>query len=368
MTLPVAFPFISREESPMPSMRNRDGERGQILILFAGGLVVLLLILGLVVDGGTAYVNRRDGQNSADLAALAGTKKLVDTWRQTSNPGVYPVGNGAYQAIATSLAANDCPLGGICTWTAHYVGPRSGATFQDLGPVQAGDANIPGWNGGTKAIGVKVDVTRTPRTYFLGVIGQSTWTVGTAATAIAGKTLGAPVGQLMPIAFVDTGTVPDLGAITALTSGANGPGNFGWVSWTGSNSSGGLSTSLCTPDNPAFILPAQFPGDPGTTNASDVRACLQQWVDNGETVLIPIVWATDDPLAPPGCKTGANGNNFTFCIKAIAAFKITGYTQPAVDQINGMYQGTYAYSGSIPAGVGAPPTATDKFYYFGLAQ
>jgi hypothetical protein len=97
-----------------------------------------------------------------------------------------------------------------------------------------------------------------------------------------------------------------------------------------------------------------------------VRACLQQWVDNGESVLIPIVYPSGE--GPAGCKTGGTGNNFTFCIKSIAVFKITGYTQPAVDQINGMYQGTYPYSGSVPAGVTAPPTATDKFYYFGLAQ
>ena len=273
----------------MPSMRSRDGERGQILVLFAGGLVALLLIVGLVVDGGTAFVNRRGGQNTADLGALAGTKKLADTWRQAGNPGVY-VGGNAYQAIATSVAANDCADASICTWTARYVGQHNGATFQDLGPVGAGDTAIPGWNGGTPALGIKVDVTRTPRTYFLGVIGQSTWTVSTAGTAIAGRSPNAPAGQLLPIGFVDPGGgEPNLQTIFALTSGANGPGNFGWLSWTGSNSAGDLATSLCTPDNPPFTLPAQFPGDPGKTNASAVRACLEQWLDNGETVLIPIV-------------------------------------------------------------------------------
>ena len=58
------------------------------------------------------------------------------------------------------------------------------------------------------------------------------------------------------------------GSIYALTSGSNGPGNFGWVSWDGSNSAGSLATSLCTPDNPPFALPFEFPGDPGKTNAS----------------------------------------------------------------------------------------------------
>ncbi len=275
-----------------------------------------LLIVGLVVDGGTAFVNRRGGQNTADLAALAGTKKLADTWRQAGNPGVY-VGGNAYQAIATSVAANDCADASICTWTARYVGQHNGATFPDLGPVGAGDTAIPGWNGGTPALGIKVDVTRTPRTYFLGVIGQSTWNVGTTGTAIAGRSPNAPAGQLLPIGFVDPGGgEPNLQTIFALTSGANGPGNFGWLSWTGSNSAGDLATSLCTPNNPPFTLPAQFPGDPGKTNASEVRACLEQWVDNGETVLIPIVYAANDPAAPAGCRTGQNGNNFTFCIKA----------------------------------------------------
>jgi len=191
----------------------------------------------------------------------------------------------------------------------------------------------------------------------------------TSATAIAGQRPGAPAGQLLPIGFVDPGATLTT-RIYALTSGMNGPGNFGWLSWTGTNNAGDLATSLCTPNNPPFTLPRQFAGDPGKTNADDVRACLAQWVENGETILIPIVYAAGDPASPPGCQTGSNGNNFTFCIKALAAFTITGYAQPAVDQINGMYLGTIPYSAGadVPSGVTAPPTATDKFYYFGLAQ
>lgn len=365
------------QETTMPSTRGRPGdrgrprERGQVLVLFAGGLITLILFVGLVVDGGNAFLSRRDGQNAADLGALAGTKTLADTWRRTgAQAGVY-AGTNAYQSIATTMAANNCAVGSDCTWTARYVGPRSGAAFQDLGAVSAGDTSIPGWSGGTKAVGIKVDVTRTPRTYFLGVIGQSTWNVGTTATAIAGRPTSAPGGQLLPIGFVDPGAL-NFTTVYALTSGMSGPGNFGWLSWTGSNNAGDLAISLCEPDNPPFTLPTQFPGDPGKTNASAVRACLQKWVDNGQTVLIPIVYAANDPAAPAGCKTGGNGNSFTFCIKAIASFKITGFAQPAVDQINGMYQGTVPYSvggePSVPGGVTAPPTASDKFFYFGLAQ
>ena len=75
-----------------------------------------------------------------------------------------------------------------------------------------------------------------------------------------------------------------------------------------------------------------------------MRACLQQWVDNGETVLIPIVLKTNDPANTPGCSTGGNGNNFTYCIVGIAAFVLTGFTQPAVDEISGRFVGTMPYS------------------------
>jgi hypothetical protein len=176
---------------------------------------------------------------------------------------------------------------------------------------------------------------------------------------------------LLPIALVQPISMQE-GSIFALTSGSNGPGNFGWVSWDGSNSSGALATSLCTPNNPPFTLPYQFPGDPGVTNATDVRDCLQKWVDNKVTVLIPIVRATNDPLNNGSCSTGATGNNFHYCIVALAAFKITGFTQPGVDQINGEFQNLVPYSvngnSAVPGAVTLPPTSGSNFYYLGLAQ
>jgi hypothetical protein len=162
------------------------------------------------------------------------------------------------------------------------------------------------------------------------------------------------------------------GTIYALTSGANGSGNFGWVSWNGSNNPGTLAASICTPNNPPFSLPAQFPGDPGKSNSSSVRACLQQWVTNRTPVLVPIVLKTNDPAGTPGCSTGGPGNNFTYCIVAIAAFVLTGYSQPAIDQINGRFLGTIPYSvandPNVPGTVNQPPEQDSTLYAIGLAQ
>jgi hypothetical protein len=346
-------------------------ENGQILAIFAGALVVLILFAGLVIDGGNVFVTRRDSQDSADIGSMAGTKRLADYYVKSQT---FTSTNNVYTAVSTRMIQNNCSnaVGSICTWTARYVGPRTGSSFQDLGAVTSADVAPPGAAGGQKALGVKVNVTKTPSTYLLGVMGQSTWTVNTDATSITGQPTGAPGGQLLPIAMVSPTTMSE-GSIYALTSGSNGPGNFGWVSWDGSNNAGSLATSLCTPDNPPFTLPFEFPGDPGKTNASSVRACLQQWVDNEQIVLIPIVEANnDDPGNTNGCDTGGTGNNFKYCVIAIAAFVITGYTQPAVDQINGRFIGTIPYSvngnSNVPGAISQPPVVGSNFYYLGLAQ
>jgi hypothetical protein len=344
--------------------RRRDG---QILALFAGGVVVLILVAGLVIDGGNAFLQRRDAQNAADIGSMAGTKRIADYYVKPSGaPGkAFTGGDNAFTQIAAKMTQNGCTVGSACTWTARYVGPRSGATFVDLGPVGAGDSSPP-----SGALGVKVDVRKEPRTYFLGVIGQSTWRVDTVATSLAGRLPGAPGGQLLPIAMTQMPTQE--GTIYALTSGASGPGNFGWVSWTGSNDPNTLAASICTPNNPSFSLPVQFPGDPGKSNSSSVRACLQQWVTNRTPVLIPIVLKTNDPAGTPGCSTGGPGNNFTYCIVAIAAFVLTGYSQPAIDQINGRFLGTIPYSvandPNVPGTVNQPPEQDSPLYAIGLAQ
>ncbi len=53
-------------------------ERGQTLVIVALALTTLLLMVGLVTDIGVWYNARRDMQNAADAAALAGAWKFCD--------------------------------------------------------------------------------------------------------------------------------------------------------------------------------------------------------------------------------------------------------------------------------------------------
>ena len=51
--------------------RRCSSEDGQVLIQVALMLVVLLTFVGLAIDGGLVYAERRQMQNAADAAALA---------------------------------------------------------------------------------------------------------------------------------------------------------------------------------------------------------------------------------------------------------------------------------------------------------
>ncbi len=52
------------------------GERGQIVVMVALFMVVMLGMTGLVIDGGRFYQQRRDQQNAADSAALAAAHQM----------------------------------------------------------------------------------------------------------------------------------------------------------------------------------------------------------------------------------------------------------------------------------------------------
>ena len=54
--------------------RGRSRQDGQVLVLMAFGMIALIAVLALVVDGGALYLNRRRMQNAADAGVLAGTR------------------------------------------------------------------------------------------------------------------------------------------------------------------------------------------------------------------------------------------------------------------------------------------------------
>jgi Putative Flp pilus-assembly TadE/G-like len=309
---------------------------GQIVVIFAIALLAIALTVGLVVDGGMAFFQRRDGQNDADLAALAATQVVANVQMGE------PTGASVVDTINTSLQRNGCrPAGGTpCSWTAHYVG--SGG--RDLGPVGAA---VPG-----NVMGVRVDVTRQPRTFFLGLVGQNAWRVDTTATAMTAHPAIAPAGQLLPIALRRPNVPFVEGQVYDFTPDRIAPGGYAWVTW-GKKS---LSDSVCNPDNQSFALDGTFTAmraAAGADEDSRLRTCMKAWVKSMSTVLIPIY----DPASTPP----------RYRIIGVAAFAIRALDQPADGDIRAYFVGSYAFP-TVPSGASAPPAKGDSLYYLGLVK
>lgn len=314
---------------------GRGDDRGQILIIVAAGLLVFIAFVGLVIDTGVGYRERRNIQNASDLSALAGTKVIADHYLDGGRTGAE-----VYDAITASLEANGCAPASGCTWEANYVRPDAAVTGSeiDLGDVTA-LAPIP-----ANAQGVRVDTESAPETFFMRAVGISEIEVATNATAMTSSLLNeAPAGVLLPIGAFDSDYEP--GVEYELTAGEEGPGNFGWLDWDGgAPNTPELAESICNPNNPAMIFAVWIDGSTGIKNGNDVRDCLDQWL--GETVLIPIWGQTND----------AGGNNLEYEVITLAAFTLTDYDQQA-NKVNGYFVEFYALPG-VPAGYGRPPCVT----------
>jgi hypothetical protein len=142
-------------------------EDGQILVIFALALVSIVAMTGLVLDGGSTFVQRRDMQNVADSAAMTAGY-------------AYAAGGdaNAVQAAARSTASAN-----------GYVDGTGGVS------VTVANAATPGGSGRN----LTVTITKPHNNNFAGVVGMASWQVTTTAMTLAGRpntVLGA-----MPIIF-----------------------------------------------------------------------------------------------------------------------------------------------------------------------
>jgi hypothetical protein len=138
-------------------------------------LVGLLVAVGLAIDGGTGYLERRRMQNAADAAALAGARRLSMATCDKEQPA--PADDAIYAAVVDYATRNGVrDAGGI---EAQYVRFAGGIVVPYEPPVLVGNGIVP-----DGAVGVSANSTISRETYFVTLAGQERTGGGGAATAV----------------------------------------------------------------------------------------------------------------------------------------------------------------------------------------
>jgi len=108
----------------MKIVKNEDG---QVLVLMALFLTVLLGFAALTIDIGMVYVTKAKLQNTADAAALAGAQDLPNTSTAKST-AIYYAGQNGVQASETTPTApyngDSTKIEVVCTKTVSYTFAR----------------------------------------------------------------------------------------------------------------------------------------------------------------------------------------------------------------------------------------------------
>lgn len=267
--------------------RSRSNESGQVLVIVGVGLVALIAMVGLVVDGGHAWGRQRITQNGADSAAKAGAVVLLQWLGGESTKTMGDVGcavERAAQEHDVQLELNDVQF-------TDHEGGLIGTAVPACAP--GGGGSMPGIAQGVKAV-----ATQDFDTFLMGIVGISELTARSDATAVVGPVLG--TGVALPVTFPQTmktcddaeeiytiedwGEVPDAATwqpyeilpdpdinpagvpsasnLSTIPLCTTGPGSVGWLDF----GCGNLSSTISNPCDTYFPIPDWIQTQTGNVN------------------------------------------------------------------------------------------------------
>lgn len=208
-------------EAPRPGRRKANG---QAMVIIALAMFVLVGLVGLSVDGGSMYLQRRAAQNATDGAALAGTSTMLSAYEGMlyDNSGTvndsdteetedyilevimeYATANGAVPGTVSAYFVNDNKQIVSASAGRDDDGNVICGTSAGLAACKVGQNGYVPWTNGVKGITVTGD-SQTPA-FFMSLFGWNTISAEASATAFMGPALetGSEV-NLLPIGFYTT--------------------------------------------------------------------------------------------------------------------------------------------------------------------
>jgi hypothetical protein len=265
--------------------------RGQVLVIVAGAMVVLVAMVGLVIDGGYAWGRQRETQNAADSMAKAGTVVVQHAYFDTASP---PTNGDVGCAINDAAEAHDIALL-KAVYTNHEGIPLTPEV--EVGACALGGGGpIPT---GLDAQGVKVTTEQAFDTHLARVFGFNQFTALADATAVVGPQVGlCAAGSgcgVLPVTFpisavkcdgtnsqifvgspewqildVEGETAPQPATsnmsiipLCSTTAGTESPGSVGWLDF----GCGNLAETIENPCNVFIPIPAWVKTETGNVNS-----------------------------------------------------------------------------------------------------
>ncbi len=200
-------------------MNKFNREKGQIIIILALGLVGLLALTALALDGSRVYNERRTDQSTADSASLAGAGAAAQSMKDSAPSSFYC--GSALGALASTNAANAAVESALADDINLVIND-----FSTGNGVQV----TCGKNLFATYLDVRVKVTTEMQTTFATVIGQDTLTTVVESTA--------RVYPKQPAAYGN-----------AIVSLSNSCGNIGGIDFGGNGNininKGGIFSNSC---------------------------------------------------------------------------------------------------------------------------
>lgn len=301
-------------------------EEGQSLIIVGALLIVLVALVGLVVDAGNAYAQRRIVQNATDAAAIAGAQMLghQDDYK---TGGPFLLNYQVIEAVWDYAERNGVSPDEVDIFYTDINGNVLANAEFDLGwQAVINDQTF----GGVKPEGIRVEANRPFDTYLVRVIGRNEMTASAKAQGILACGACSATG-LFPIAvdvgtFADNGGLPAIGQEYRIWGDKTGPGSFGYLSWNfdpGHTSEQTLVANMADTSRSGYwSVGDNIPCGPGVQNSSSVKTELKYRIDNRIDLNPP---RHREVILPIFDYTTGQGANLTYHVVGFARFELKCY-------------------------------------------
>ncbi len=271
---------------------RRNGEPGQILVLFVVSLVAIFAMLGLLMDGGQALALRRQLQNAGDTAALTAANALIQSGANAGCSATAGPPPGAPRAAIVTVAQT--------------------AVRANLPSIPNGSIDVTcpsGWDN----FAVQVTINSQSPGYFGGILGISGFAVASTSQALNGKP---PGGTKYSVVELDPSNAswPNgfRGCPSILFSGSNTVIFDGHVQVNSACSSadgGALGTngnSANVQVNNGALINLVGAYNPGALTLSPTPRTFQPVVKDPLAWLPPVPWSTWPSSGPTSLVRGAS--------------------------------------------------------------